>query len=215
MAPDIDIDTWTLSINGSVLTPLILTYTELRALPTVTVFSELICVGGATHITDGNWTGVQLSYLLPLVDVTPEAVDMIFYAADGYSSSLPVTEIMKRPNMILAYEKDGETLPINLGYPVIVVAPGKWGYKWVKWVVSIELSNTDYIGYWESAGYSESADIPDYEVPPSTPNPSMGSETPDGLEITTSSTTQVEMTVSESESISLLVLILIVHLIGG
>jgi len=214
--PEIDIATWTLSIDGSVSTPLNLTYDEFRALPAVTVYAELICVSGAAHVAEGNWTGVQLSYILNLVGATPQAFDMIFYAADGYSSSLPIIEVMKRPDMILAYEKDGESLPTNLGYPVIVVAPGKWGYKWVKWVISIELSNTDYQGFWESAGYSDIADIPDYEVPPGVPVPSMGSENPIGLETTTTSITQVEMTrVPEFDLVNIIVFIFIGLLIGG
>ena len=75
----------------------------------------------------------------------------------------------------------------------------------------------DYLGFWESAGYSDSADIPDYTVPAVVPNPSMGSETPDPdfIETLPPSISQMEMTVPEFGSISLIVLILIGLLIGG
>jgi DMSO/TMAO reductase YedYZ molybdopterin-dependent catalytic subunit len=48
------------------------------------------------------------------------------------------------------------TLPPERGYPFQLVAESSWGYKWIKWVTKIEISNnTDYQGYWESRGYSK------------------------------------------------------------
>jgi DMSO/TMAO reductase YedYZ molybdopterin-dependent catalytic subunit len=50
---------------------------------------------------------------------------------------------------------NGVTLPVDRGYPFQLVAEDKWGYKWIKWVTRIELSNDrSYRGYWESRGYS-------------------------------------------------------------
>jgi DMSO/TMAO reductase YedYZ molybdopterin-dependent catalytic subunit len=41
-----------------------------------------------------------------------------------------------------------------------VVAESKWGYKWVKWVTKLELSDDpNYRGYWESRGYNNDADL--------------------------------------------------------
>jgi DMSO/TMAO reductase YedYZ molybdopterin-dependent catalytic subunit len=52
------------------------------------------------------------------------------------------------------------TLPPQRGYPFQVVAESKWGYKWVKWVNEIEVSdNVNYRGYWESRGYSNDGGI--------------------------------------------------------
>jgi DMSO/TMAO reductase YedYZ molybdopterin-dependent catalytic subunit len=52
------------------------------------------------------------------------------------------------------------TLPEDRGFPFQVVAESKYGYKWAKWVTGIELSaDTGFLGYWESAGYSNNADI--------------------------------------------------------
>jgi DMSO/TMAO reductase YedYZ molybdopterin-dependent catalytic subunit len=51
-------------------------------------------------------------------------------------------------------------MPPERGYPFAVVAEDKWGYKWAKWVVEIELSNnSDYKGHWESNGYSKAGDL--------------------------------------------------------
>jgi len=162
-APEIDIATWTLSINGSVSTPLNLTYVELKVLPAVTIFAELICYP-SSFITKGNWTGVQLSYLLTLAEVKPEAFDMVFYAVDGFSSSLPVLEIQQRPDMLLAYEKNGVPLFKSDYYPVMVVAPGQGGYKWVKNVTHIKLVDHDYKGNFERVGYPDDAVLPNYNL---------------------------------------------------
>jgi len=52
------------------------------------------------------------------------------------------------------------TIPPERGYPFMVVAESKWGYKWIKWVTKIEISNnTSYQGYWESRGYSNNGDL--------------------------------------------------------
>jgi DMSO/TMAO reductase YedYZ molybdopterin-dependent catalytic subunit len=61
---------------------------------------------------------------------------------------------------LLAYTMNGVTLPAERGFPFVVVAEAKWGYKWVKWVTEIELSNDPtYKGYWESFGYSNNGDL--------------------------------------------------------
>ena len=47
------------------------------------------------------------------------------------------------------------------GFPFQLVAESKFGYKWIKWITTIELSaNTDYLGYWESRGYPNDGDLP-------------------------------------------------------
>lgn len=157
----IDINKWTLLVDGFVKNPLNLTYDELKALPAVTIFAELICYPNAP-VTEGLWTGVQLSYLLNLAGAKPEAIDMVFIAVDDFSSSLPVSEIQNRPDILLAYEKDGEPLTQRDGFPVIIVAPGQGGYKWVKYVTHIELVDYDHKGYWESVGYPDDAVLTEY-----------------------------------------------------
>jgi len=55
----------------------------------------------------------------------------------------------------MAYKMNEVTLPAERGFPFQLVAESKWGYKWIKWITEIELSdNAEYLGYWESRGYS-------------------------------------------------------------
>jgi DMSO/TMAO reductase YedYZ molybdopterin-dependent catalytic subunit len=63
-------------------------------------------------------------------------------------------------DILLGYKINGITLPEQVGFPFQLVAEGKWGYKWARWVNKIELSSDiDYKGFWESRGYSNSGDL--------------------------------------------------------
>ncbi len=152
--PSIDGDAWRLDVGGLVDRDLSLTLQEVMAMPGATVESRLQCVGGPS----GNavWRGAYLSSVLELAGVSNDAIEAIFKAADGYTSSLTLEEIAAA-GVLLAYEMNGEPLPPEHGFPLRVVVPGHYGYKWVKWVVEIELVDHDYLGYWESRGWSDDA----------------------------------------------------------
>ena len=152
-----------LKIYGSVGTPLNLTYAELLSSPMVSEVAELRCVTGSPDVTY-NWTGIPLFYLLTLAQIQPNAYKIITRCSDGYSSDLLAEDALK-PTTILALEANGKSLP-PLAYgpagPNRLVVPGKYGYKWSSGVETIEVVTTDYKGEWESSGYSDTADVPDY-----------------------------------------------------
>jgi len=117
----------------------------------------LYCVEGwdATIL----WKGVLLEDLINISGMSPEANTVIFHAVDGYTTSLPLETIIDN-ELILAYSANGLELPPEMGYPFIVVAEDKLGYKWARWVSEIELSDDEnYRGFWEQRGYSNEADI--------------------------------------------------------
>lgn len=106
------------------------------------------------------WEGVLLKDLLDEAEIMPTAKVVIFYAYDGYSTSLPLDYIISN-NMIMAYKMNGLILPPERGFPFQLVAESKLGYKWIKWITAIELSdNENYRGYWESRGFPNDADAP-------------------------------------------------------
>lgn len=156
-APDIVIEEWTLEVTGLVENPLVLTYEDVLKFPSVTQVTRLYCMPG--YEGTGEWTGVPLKYILEKVGYKDSTVSVVFYAADDYSSSITLEEAL-RDDTILAYQMNGVTLPKEHGYPVRLVVPGKVGYKWVKWIVKIELVDYEYKGYWESRGYSNVGDAP-------------------------------------------------------
>lgn len=154
----VDIENYTLVINGLVDQPTTLTYDQVRAMDAYERRITLHCVEGwdATIL----WQGVLLNDLFALAGARPEATTVIFSAIDGYTTSLTLSTVRDK-ELILAYGANGLDLPDEMGYPFIVVAEDKLGYKWARWVTSITLSdNEDYEGFWESRGYTNEADVP-------------------------------------------------------
>jgi DMSO/TMAO reductase YedYZ molybdopterin-dependent catalytic subunit len=152
-------ETYRLVVDGLVDNPLSLNYTDLVAYPQVSVLADLVCVEGWRFTA--KWTGPTINSIFADAGVQPEARIAIFYSADdpvGYTS-LDLSYIQDN-NITIALKDNDITLPPDRGFPFQVVAKGKWGYKWAKWVTRIELSaDTSFRGYWESRGYSNDADI--------------------------------------------------------
>ena len=95
----------------------------------------------------------------------PGVTTIILKAYDGYSTSFPIEYIMDN-NILVAYRMNGIELPSKRGFPFQLVAESKWGYKWIKWITTIELSDQGYYGYWESRGYSNSGNLDEYFFDP-------------------------------------------------
>ncbi len=105
------------------------------------------------------WDGVLVRDIIKQSDPLPNATTVIFYAYDGYTTSFPLEYIMDN-DIIMAYKMNNVTLPPERGFPFQLVAQSKWGYKWIKWITKIELSdNPDYKGYWEIRGYSNTGNL--------------------------------------------------------
>jgi DMSO/TMAO reductase YedYZ molybdopterin-dependent catalytic subunit len=105
------------------------------------------------------WEGVLVRDLLEEAKPLANAKVLIFHAYDGYTTSLPLDYIMNN-DILMAYKMNDVILPPERGFPFQLVAESKWGYKWIKWITEIELSDdVNYRGYWESRGYSNSADL--------------------------------------------------------
>ena len=149
-------ETYRLTITGLAETPQSLTYQRILKLPIQKRAITLHCVEGWTERL--LFEGVRLKDLLDRAKPRPEVYTVIFYAADGYSSSLSYQEVL-HCDLLLAAKINGRILDAKRGFPFQVVAESKLGYKWVKWVTRIELTDKPYKGYWESRGYDNEADL--------------------------------------------------------
>ena len=108
------------------------------------------------------WEGVYVEELLEEAGVLPEAKVVIFRSVDGYSTSLFLDYIIDN-DILMAYKMNEITIPPERSFPFMLVAESKWGYKWIKWIHEIELSDdVDYEGYWEQRGFSDVADVDDH-----------------------------------------------------
>jgi DMSO/TMAO reductase YedYZ molybdopterin-dependent catalytic subunit len=153
----IDIQSYRLKVTGLVSKEISLTYDDVLKLDKYQRLITLHCVEGwnATIL----WEGVLLEDLIQKAGPSAIVSTIIFHASDGYTTSLPYAFI-KDKQIMLAFSANSIALPPELGFPFIVVAEQKYGYKWARWVTEIELSSdSGYKGYWESRGYSNSADI--------------------------------------------------------
>ena len=154
---DVPRETYRLAVTGLVDRPLDLTYDATLDRTRYSKVVTLHCVEGwdATIL----WEGVLIDDLLNEAGVKDGATTLLFHAADGYTSSLSL-DYVRENRIILASKMNDVTLPAERGFPFQVVAEEKWGYKWVKWVTKIEVSDDpDFRGYWERAGYNNNGNF--------------------------------------------------------
>jgi DMSO/TMAO reductase YedYZ molybdopterin-dependent catalytic subunit len=153
----VNITDYRMTVTGLVHTPKVYTYEEVLSNPHYSKVVTLHCVEGwdATIF----WEGVLVRDVIRNAGVDPKATTIIFTAHDGYTTSFPLDYVMNN-DILMAYRMNNVTMPAERGYPFELVAENKWGYKWIKWIEKIELSdNVAYQGYWEKRGYSNTGDL--------------------------------------------------------
>ena len=147
-----------LTVTG--LTNMTNVYTYREVLDQYPHFSKVVtlfCVEGwdATIL----WEGVLVRDLITTAGPDPRANTVVFTAHDGYTTSFPLAYLMDR-DIIMASTMNNVTLPAERGFPFALVAEDRWGYKWIKWIGKIELTDDPaYRGYWEQRGYSNEGDL--------------------------------------------------------
>lgn len=154
--PGFNKETWALEIYGRVKNPFTLTYEQLRRLPRAVSVSDFHCVTGWSKF-DNKWEGVQFTKIMELAEPLDNANFATIESEGGYTTSLPLADLSKN-DVILAYLLDNRDLPPQHGGPLRIVVPHKYAYKSSKWVRKIKFTSEQEIGYWESRGYSNSAD---------------------------------------------------------
>jgi DMSO/TMAO reductase YedYZ molybdopterin-dependent catalytic subunit len=154
---------WRLVVGGLVARPGSFSLSELRDLPSRTQITRHDCVEGWSCI--GKWKGARLAALLDLLGPHPDARYVMFYCADAmdlsgdkYYESIDLDGAY-HPQTLLAYEMNGQTLPIAHGAPLRLRDERQLGYKMAKYIMRIELV-ADFSrigdgkgGYWEDQGY--------------------------------------------------------------
>jgi len=157
---EIDIDEYRLVIDGLVENNMDYKYEVLQEKDHIKKVITLNCVTGWS--VKALWEGIPLKLLFEEVNVKDEANTVIFYSPDGYTTSLPLSFIMEN-NIMIADKLNDIQLPPRQGFPFQLIAEQKYGYKWIRWITRIELSSdSEYQGYWEEKGYSNSANLGEY-----------------------------------------------------
>jgi len=153
----VDPATYRLQVAGLVSTPLSLTIDQVLARDLYRKVVTLYCVEGwdATIL----WEGVKVKDLLAAAGYDPTASTIIFTAVDGYTTSFPLPYLIDN-DILLATKMNDIPVPPERGFPFVLVAEDKWGYKWIKWLTKIEVSNdAGFKGYWEQRGYNQDGSL--------------------------------------------------------
>jgi DMSO/TMAO reductase YedYZ molybdopterin-dependent catalytic subunit len=154
--PTVVVDHWRLEVTGMVHEPRAWTYAEALALPSErrAVTFECIANGPGGHLlSTAEWTGVTLARAIAGAGgATAGASHVIFSSADGFTSSLPLADLLQA-RTLLAYQMNGVTLPEAHGYPLRVVTPGRYGEQSPKWLTRVALADQPYKGFYQSQGW--------------------------------------------------------------
>ena len=165
--PQISTADYRLRVDGAVDTPYELTLDELKAMPKVDVVKNFQCVTGWV-VPSVHWTGVRLADLVARAGPRAGNTVVEFYSADGvYTDTLAGVGQVDLGDVILAYGIEGGSLPAERGGPVRLVVPPMYGYKSVKWVNRIRVTDRVQPGYWEVRGYAVNAWLSVAPPPPS------------------------------------------------
>jgi DMSO/TMAO reductase YedYZ molybdopterin-dependent catalytic subunit len=174
--PLMDAETWQLRLGGLVKNPMGLTLDAIRARPRQTIPVTLECAGNGRArmtprslsqpwlfeaVSTAEWTGTPLAPLLDEAGISPGAVELVFTGADrgiqgeveqDYQRSLTIADA-RRPEVLLAYEMNGQPLQPQHGFPLRLLVPGWYGMTSVKWLTGIEAVAEPFTGYQQTPAY--------------------------------------------------------------
>jgi len=152
-------DEWTLSVAGLFDKPSSLVLGDLMAYRAVIQPITLSCISnriGGDLIGTSNWTGLRLRDLLEDLGMQKESEQLMVEAADGFFESVTMMDMMD-PRTLLVYGMNGETLPVDHGFPLRIYIPNRYGMKQPKWITKITAIDHEGSGYWVDRGWSKTA----------------------------------------------------------
>ena len=186
--PQVDAATWRLEIGGEVRNPLSLSLDQLKEREQVSLVCTLECAGnGRARVSprplsqpwleeavgNAEWTGTPLAPLLEECGIGDGAVEVLFAGLDrgiqgelehAYERSLPLDEAL-RPELLLAYEINGQPLPPQHGFPLRLIVPGWYGMTHVKWLEGITVLTEPFEGFQQAHQYREKQSEDDPGIP--------------------------------------------------
>ena len=120
-------------------------------MPEVSQITRHICVEGWSAI--GSWQGTPLSEFLKRIGADTRAKYVWFKCVEGYTNTIDMPTAL-HPQTQMTFKFDNKILPRAYGFPMKIRMPTKLGFKNPKYVVAMEVTNTDKGGYWEDKGYN-------------------------------------------------------------
>jgi DMSO/TMAO reductase YedYZ molybdopterin-dependent catalytic subunit len=161
---------YSLNVTGLVDKPLTFTMEQLRSRPKIEIDAGFECGGNRESLFQGlignaRWGGTSLRDLLQEAGVQPEGIEVVFYGADkgmetvrelsieqAFGRSMHISDALQQ-DVILAYEMNGEPLPLYHGAPLRLLVPGWYGVANVKWLSQIHVQDRRYMGRFMARDY--------------------------------------------------------------
>jgi DMSO/TMAO reductase YedYZ molybdopterin-dependent catalytic subunit len=156
LRPEVTLEQWDLKIHGEVESPVTLTWQQFLALPQFKDTSDFHCVTTWSQF-DMQWEGVAFFTLAELVKPKAAAAHVLFKSYDGYSTNNAL-DVCMDDDVLIAHKWNGKPLPVEHGGPARVIIPKRYAWKGAKFVREIIFLERDMPGFWETRGYSNTAD---------------------------------------------------------
>ena len=154
--PRLDVDSWTMTVDGLVGRPHSWTWREIHALPESTYFGDIHCVTTWSKF-DMTFRGVSVDTLLEIAMPMPEAKYVMAHSTTGYTTNLPLADVTDGKAWV-AFTADGQPLSRDHGGPARLLVPHLYFWKSAKWVSGIRVLDHDEPGFWERNGYHDRGD---------------------------------------------------------
>ena len=154
--PRIDLDSWTMTVDGLAGRPHTWSWRELHALPESTYVGDIHCVTTWSKF-DMTFRGISVDTLLEVAMPLPEARFVMAHSTTGYTTNLPLEDVTGGKAWVV-WEVDGKPLPAGHGGPVRLLVPHLYFWKSAKWITRLELMERDRPGFWEQNGYHDRGD---------------------------------------------------------
>ena len=172
--PQIDAATWALKVGGEVNSPITLSLDEIRKLPAVTITNTLECAGNGRAffqpavagiqwekgaVGNARFTGARMSDVLKKAGVKTSGLNVEMHAADrppgtmpAFVRQVPMAKAM-HPDTVIAYEMNGQPIPLVHGAPLRAIVPGWEGAYSIKWLNALNVLAKDSDSFWVATGY--------------------------------------------------------------
>ena len=162
--PKVDVDTWTLEVDGMVEKPFTMTFAELAAMPLIERDITMTCVSnevGGGYVGAARWLGVRLTDVLDRAGVTGSPDQVLSTAVDGFTISTPLNVVRDGRDAMIAIGMNGAQLSDVHGFPARLITPGLYGFVGAtKWLTKLTL--TTYAAeqaYWTKRQWATDAPI--------------------------------------------------------
>ena len=130
---------WSFKVDGMVSRPSSLSIAELKGYPARSQVTQLVCEEGWSYI--GEWTGVPLSYILKEAGALPQAKFVVYHSMDGWVDAIDMDDALHGQTLV-TYGLNGGDLPVGHGGPLRLRLPKQMGYKSLKFLNRVTLTDT-------------------------------------------------------------------------